>query len=91
MYKVMYNSNAPYVSCRAISLSPYCRLKRIPISPTSVFISLRDYPINVNILWCEANQTGFGTIKEFVIMDSSFKRVITLLSTVVVTETKRWR
>ena len=54
-------------------------------------LSLKDYRININILWCEANQTGFGTITEFVFMDFSLKRIITILSTVVVTEMKRWR
>ena len=52
-------------------------------------LSLKDYRININILWCEANQTDFGTITEFVIMDFSFKRVITILLTVVVARTKR--
>jgi hypothetical protein len=54
-------------------------------------LSLKDYRINVNILWCEANQTGFGTITEFVFMDFSLKRVINILLTVVMTGTERWR
>ena len=37
----------------------------------------------------EGDQTDFGTITEFVTMDFSLKRVITILLTVVVTRTKR--
>ena len=45
----------------------------------------------VNIIWCKANQNGFRAITEFLIMDFSLKRVMSIHLKVVKTKMERLR